>query len=275
MEQSDNNEQQTPRRNLAFKNTGTAYPSDATSRRSTHPLDRRILLCSLVYCGSLHPVVFETTLYSFNKLQVGLCYLPGAAGVITSIYISGRVIDHNYRILASRQSQQPSDPGHQEKSTITATASARSDKPHDITHFLIERARSRFCLPLTMASLAFSIGYGWTIPAGLHPAVPLVFQFCMGFLCTWILSMFNALLVDVFPEAPITAATAGNLVRCGFSAAAVALLDPLTRATNQGWFFTLMGLLSGVFGLIAIPILNRHGMQWRQRQGRLKDAATN
>lgn len=274
LKQVDNNEQQTARRKLAFRNPIQPillmrYPDTA-------------LILWIV--GSFYalwytvqasiPVVFETTPYHFNALQVGLCYLPGAAGVIVCMFITGRVMDHNYRVVASRQSQQSSNPEDQEKSKPTAIPSTRTDKLHDITYFPIEHARSRFCLLLSMASLAFSIGYGWSIHAKLHPAVPLVFQFFMGFLCTWILNVFNTLLVDIFPKAPSTAATAGNLVRCGFSAAAVAALDPLTRATNRGWFFTIIGLLSGVFGLAAIATLNRYGMRWRQRRDMRKHAAT-
>ncbi|KAK5125708.1 hypothetical protein LTR85_011982 [Meristemomyces frigidus] len=269
----DSEEQHSPTRKLAFKSPMQAvflirYPDTA-------------LILWVV--GSFYalwytvqasiPVVFAATPYLFDELQIGLCYLPGAAGVIACMYITGRVMDHNYRIAASRQSQQSPGPEQQEKSTVTAVLRAQTTKHHEMDLFPIERARSRFCLALSVASLAFSVGYGWSIHAQLHPAVPLIFQFCMGFLCTWILSMFNTLLVDILPEAPSTAATAGNLARCGFSAAALAVLKPLTRVTNRGWFFTIMGGLSGALGLIAIAVLNRYGMRWRQKRARRKDAA--
>ncbi len=93
----------------------------------------------------------------------------------------------------------------------------------------------------------------------------------MGFLATWILNMFNALLVDGFPETPAAAATAGNLVRCGFSAAAIAVLQPLTQRIGQGWFFTAMGILSGAGGLLAAWVLNQNAMKWRCQRRKKKD----
>lgn len=219
------------------------------------------------------PVVFKATPYNFNQLQTGLSYLPGAAGVIGCMYLTGRVMDYNYRVLANRQSHREMELGQREKTTFNSTPNVEAEHIHDVKNFPIERARSRFCLPLSLASLAFTIGYGWSIHAKLHPAVPLIIQCCMGFLCTWLCNVFNALLVDIFPEAPSTAATAGNLVRCGLSAAAVAVLDPLTQATSRGWFFTIMGIASGGVGLAAITTLNHYGMNWRQRRQIQRDAA--
>ncbi len=83
-------------------------------------------------------------------------------------------------------------------------------------------------------------------------AVPLTFQFFMGFLGTCILNCFNALLVDGFPKMPSTAATAGNMIRCAMSAGAVAAMQPLFGAIGRGWFFTLAGILSGVGGIAAV-----------------------
>jgi hypothetical protein len=132
--------------------------------------------------------------------------------------------------------------------------------------FPIEQARSRFCQPLLLLSIACTIGYGWSIHTRTHVSVPLILQFFIGFLATWILNVFNALLVDVYPDTPSAAATAGNLWRCGMSAGAVATIDPLYKAIGIGWFFTIAGILSGGFGILAVWVLNERGMAWRNKR---------
>jgi len=42
------------------------------------------------------------------------------------------------------------------------------------------------------------------------------------------------------------------------------LLQPLVDVMGKGWFFSLLGLLSGVGGLTAQAALRRWGMEWRK-----------
>ena len=193
------------------------------------------------------PATYGRHPYNFDELQIGLAYLPGAAGVIICMYLTGKAMDYNYRLVAKRMGL-----------TVDTV------KGDDITNFPIERARTRGCLWLLLVSLAMTVSYGWAIQETVPVAVPLIFQFFMGFLATWILNCLNALLVDGFPDMPSTAATAGNIVRCAMSAGAVAAMQPLFDAIGKGWFFTLMGVLSGVGGIIAVYALNAKGMSWRQ-----------
>ncbi|OQU95509.1 hypothetical protein CLAIMM_01698 [Cladophialophora immunda] len=48
---------------------------------------------SIPYTYGRHP-------YNFNELQIGLAYLPGSAGVIFCMYITGKAMDHNHRLVA-------------------------------------------------------------------------------------------------------------------------------------------------------------------------------
>jgi MFS family permease len=187
--------------------------------------------------------------YNFDELQIGLAYLPGSAGVIICMYLTGRAMDYNYRVVA--------------KQVGIEVDRVRGD---DLAHFPIERARGRGCIWLLLASLAITVGYGWAIEEHVHVAVPLTFQFIMGFLCTWVLNCFNALLVDGFPRMPSSAATAGNMIRCAMSAGAVAAMEPLFGAIGKGWFFTLAGILTGVGGMAAVWALSRRGMTWRSKR---------
>jgi len=213
------------------------------------------------------PLTFRAEPYRFNELQIGLAYLPGALGVVLCMYLTGKAMDHNYRVLAARQRSSDYGAGNSDSTdTEQATHQHQQNKDIPIDEFPIERARSRFTPPLLLLSLIATVGYGWALHTRVHAAVGLVLQFLMGFLATWILNMFNALLVDGFPEAPAAAATAGNLVRCGFSAGAVAALQPLTQKIGQGWFFTMVGILSGAAGLVATCVLNEKGMGWRRKR---------
>ncbi|KIX99886.1 uncharacterized protein Z520_04522 [Fonsecaea multimorphosa CBS 102226] len=187
--------------------------------------------------------------YNFDELQIGLAYLPGSAGVVVCMYITGKAMDYNYRLVA--------------RQTGLEVDKVKGD---DLAKFPIERARARGCIWLLLASLGITIGYGWAIEEHVHVAVPLMFQAVMGFLSTWIVNCFNALLVDGYPKMPSTAATAGNLIRCAMSAAAVAAMQPLFDAMGRGWFFTLAGVLSGVGGAAAVSALNSKGMAWRSRR---------
>ncbi|EED16919.1 hypothetical protein TSTA_019800 [Talaromyces stipitatus ATCC 10500] len=74
---------------------------------------------------------------------------------------------------------------------------------------------------------------------------------------------FNALLVDLFPSNPGTAAEASNITRCVLSAVAVAIMQPLVDAMGIGWFFSLLALISGGGGLAANFAITRFGTIWR------------
>ena len=78
--------------------------------------------------------------------------------------------------------------------------------------------------------------------------------------------MLTAILIlflSVFPETPGTASTANNMCRCILSAVAVAIMQPLIDVMGKGWFFTLLGVLTGAIGLLFDLALRRWGMQCR------------
>lgn len=76
----------------------------------------------------------------------------------------------------------------------------------------------------------------------------------------------QGLLVDTFPRRPGTAAAANNVTRCILSAAAVIALQPLSEAIGHSGLFTLIALIDGGTGLVAIWALQRRGSAWRQRR---------
>ena len=195
------------------------------------------------------PLVFGP-IYGWDGLSTGLSYLPGGFGVIAGGFVSGRLMDRNYKVVAR-------------KSGLVVDRVAGDD----VADFPVELARSRGSVIHFAILLCTLVGYGWSIGKAAHPSIALILQFIIGAECTLIHQTFNALLVDVFPDKPSTAAAAGNITRCGLSAAAVACIQPLVKALGYGWFFTLVGLTSATTGVMAIVTLGTRGHGWRNRRG--------
>lgn len=198
------------------------------------------------------PTLFSSEPYRLTSLQIGLAYLSIGVGVALGGYINGQTLDYNYAVTARKIGF-----------TINSTSG------DDLSDFPIERARTRFSviyLPLHAALLS---GYGWIAEnrSHLHVAVPLVFQFWLGFLETCIVQTFNTLLVDIFPSKPSTASAAGNITRCALSAAGVAVVEPLIKAIGWGRVFTIAGVVSGAVGGLAVVGLGIWGSKWRKRRG--------
>lgn len=205
------------------------------------------------YCvQATMPVLFNSAPYHLSSLQVGLTYLSIGVGVALGGYINGQTLDHNYRLVA-------------EKIGFTIN-SISGDNLED---FPIEQARTRFAVLYIPLQAALLCGYGWIAGnrSRLHLAVPLVFQFWLGFLQTCIVQTFNTLLVDIFPKKPSTASAAGNITRCAMSAAGVAVMEPLMKSVGWGGVFTILGVASGAMGGLAVVGLRCWGSDWRKRRG--------
>lgn len=131
---------------------------------------------------------------------------------------------------------------------------------------LISRLRSQGPEAALLGSTATMAGYGWALHQHAHPAVILVLQFMQGFWGTFFYTTYSALLVDSFPQSPSTAAATTSVTRCAMAATGVAILQPLMDATGRGWYFTALGLWSGIFCSAAILLLRWRGMRWREER---------
>ncbi|KAL4751311.1 major facilitator superfamily domain-containing protein [Aspergillus terricola var. indicus] len=190
------------------------------------------------------PSIYGKDIYGYNDLVVGLCYLPGGLGVILGGLVAGRLMDWNYKHIALQHEGEPR------------------------TFFPYETARSRGSYTILALSTFLLIGYGWAVEHHVHPSIPLILQLLIGAKCTVILQTFSALLVDIFPGRPGTAAAANNITRCALSAAAIAALEPLSEAVGRAWLFTMLALVGGGVGLVAVWMLRRWGGAWRVRRER-------
>ncbi|AEO68576.1 uncharacterized protein THITE_2118143 [Thermothielavioides terrestris NRRL 8126] len=194
--------------------------------------------------------VFSQT-YRFNPLEVGSCFLAGGAGIIAGGFVASQLMDRNYKHVAQQ-----------------AGFTIDRNRGDDVASFLIEHARSRWSVTIIVMSMCFVVGYGWVVEQRVHPAVPLLFQAYLGCKCTTLHQTYSALIVDIFPDKPGTAAAANNITRCTLAAAAVAIIDPLVRALGYGWVFTLLGVFDAVSCMLAVVVLRRWGRTWRDNRGR-------
>lgn len=201
------------------------------------------------YCVQTSIPSIYKDIYGFNELEIGLSYLPGGFGTVLGGYANGKLMDSNYKVTARKA-------GH----TIEKVSG------DDLDEFPIEKARARgswYFLAVYICGLA---GYGWSVVPHVHASVPLILQFVLAALCTYFQQTFNALLVDIFPASPGTAAASSTITRCALSAVAVAVLQPLQSIMGRGWFFVLLAALSGGGGLATNWAINARGMQWRQHR---------
>ncbi|MCJ1244024.1 hypothetical protein MMC30_001221 [Trapelia coarctata] len=201
---------------------------------------------AVYYCVQTSIPSIYKDIYQYNEFEIGLSYLTGGAGVVLGGIANGRLMDYNYKVTAKRI-------GH----TVDKVSG------DDMNHFPIERARARGSWVLLGVYICALAGYGWAVQTRAHQSIPLILQFVLGALCTCFQQTFNALLVDIFPGSPSTAAASGNITRCTLSAVAVAIMQPLVDVMGRGWFFTLLTLVSGVGGLATVWAIQTRGMKWR------------
>ncbi|KAL8915767.1 MAG: hypothetical protein Q9172_006678 [Xanthocarpia lactea] len=206
------------------------------------------------YCvqASIPPIYRD--IYGFNEFHIGLAYLTGGFGTVLGGYANGKLMDWNYRVTARQI-------GH----TVDKVSG------DNLNHFPIEKARARgfwYILGVYIGALA---GYGWAIEFHAHESVPLILQFVLAAICTAFQQTFNALLVDIFPASPSTAAASGNVTRCALSALAVAILQPMVEGMGRGWYFTLLSILSGGRAIIANCLINTRGMTRRHQRLKINE----
>lgn len=188
-------------------------------------------------------------IYHFNELQIGLAYLPRGAGIIFGGYVNGKMMDRNYRTTAEEI-----------RHTIDR------ERGDDLRHFPIERARTKGSWYLLVILTGVVIGYGWALEQRSHVSIPLLLQFIQGFLGTSIYTIFNTLLVDVFPESPSTAAAAASISRCALAASGVAAVQPLIGILGRGWYFTALAVVTGGIGSVVVWMVRGWGAKWRRER---------
>ncbi|KAJ5096681.1 major facilitator superfamily transporter [Penicillium angulare] len=184
--------------------------------------------------------------YSYNSIQVGLCYIPIGAGPLLIRPFVGRIMDANFRRHARR-------------------LGVKIDKEiqHNIDDFPIERVRLEISLAFIYFACITIIPYGWVI--GMEqPPLPaiLVLLFFMGLSVSAAFQPLSALVIDINTKSSAAASAANNLVRCLLGAGGVAIVNPLFDALGRGWTATLIALVWGLMSFCWWAVI-KWGPRWR------------
>ena len=193
------------------------------------------------------PYLFQQT-YSFDDLQIGLCFIPFGIGCFFAPILNGRLLDWNFRRVA-RQMGIPVDRKRQ----------------NNLKDFPIEKTRVQVAYPLLYTGIATILCYGWVMEVGTSLAAPLVLQFIMGLALTGAYQCMSVLLVDLYPLSPSTATASNNLVRCLIGAGGTAVIIQMIEGMGRGWCFTF---IAGVC-FVASPmmwVLSKWGPGWREER---------
>lgn len=186
--------------------------------------------------------------YSFNDLQVGLCYMPYAVGSVIGSILSGRLLNWNYARVAR---------------SIGVTPDKK--KGEDLRKFPIERARLDLMWPSTFVAIATTIIWGWVVTAKTNLAVPLIVLFISGMGVAGPMSILTTLLVDLYPMSPGRVASSFNLTRATFSATGTAVVQYIIDAWGYGFTYMFLGLLV-LAATPAILVVRKWGPKWREER---------
>ncbi|KAF3479727.1 uncharacterized protein GIQ15_06703 [Arthroderma uncinatum] len=187
-------------------------------------------------------------IYGFNEFQVGLCFLPSAAGGVAASFSMGHLLDWKFKRIATSLGL-PVD----------------RKRAQNIKEFPIERARITVLFPFLYAGMAAMIGYGWALDRKVMLAGPLILQFVAGFCMAGAFTSTSTLLVDLYPSNPSAVTAASNLTRCMLGAAATASFSPMIERIGVGWCFTVwclvtVGMTPGLWAVV------RWGPGWREER---------
>ncbi|KAL1634123.1 hypothetical protein SLS56_002426 [Neofusicoccum ribis] len=205
------------------------------------------------------PSLFQS-LYHIDDLLLGLAFLPNGAGCVLGSYGAGLLMDFDYKRTVAEHRR-----AHAALPDAEPSSSSSSPAPES---FSIERARLRSA-PWFAAAFALAVAaYGFALGGGGIDRA-LVLQFAASASAAALFAVNAALAIDLWPRAGASAAAAGNLVRCSFGAAGVAVVEPLVRALSPRWaFVVLAGVAAAAGGLLWVEM--RWGVGWRrEREGRV------
>lgn len=213
-----------------------------------------VILCNtFFYCGFMSimssiPSLLEQK-FNYNALQIGLCYIPFAAGSFAARWTVGTLADWNFR-------------RHGRKAGIEIK---RNQQTRDqLRQIPLEKVRLQLTLPLVYLSCIFLLGYTWIMNYDVHIAGPLVMLFFLGNTVVGVNSTLAALLIDLHAYRPATAIAGMNMYKFLVGAGAVAAVLPLIKAIGIGFVGTI---IAGVW-LLASPglwMIYFHGHAWRKK----------
>jgi multidrug resistance protein len=235
----------------------TATPTEDTTassspkpRKSVNPFPLFTypdVLVLLSFTGVVYAVNYTITatisssfsiLYpSLSETALGLCYLPTGAGMIMGSTMTGKMLDWQYTRIKAK------------------TGDA----------FTIEYARLRLMPVYLGIFVACVLGWGWSLHARTHIAVPLLIGVVLGWTSMGILNTTMTLNIDILQTRSSGATACTNLVRCSLAAVLVSIIERMENSMGVGWTYTFWaGVCASLLPLMVLEI--RMGPKWRKRR---------
>jgi MFS family permease len=143
--------------------------------------------------------------FNLNDLQVGLVFLPNGAGCVAGSYLTGYLMDHDYRTV-ERQYRQA-------KGISVDTTLIKKE----LIDFPIEKSRLRNIWWIIVIFVLTVALYGFSLPLNII-ATSLILQFFIAYTATAVFSLNSALVIDLYSGASASATAVNNFIRCCGSA---------------------------------------------------------
>ncbi|KAF7957666.1 hypothetical protein EAE96_003239 [Botrytis aclada] len=195
--------------------------------------------------------------FDLNNLELGLIFLPNGAGCISGSYLTGYLMDYNYKVVESR---------YREQHNIPADVPI---KANGLLDFPIEVARMRHVWWIVIVFVITTGLYGYSLSLEII-ALPLVLQFFIAYTATAVFSSNSALIIDLYPGKSASATAVNNLIRCLLGAAGVAVVQLIIDALGSGVTYLIFAGVT--FACSPLLMLEwYYGGRWRvERAEKLK-----
>ncbi|RDL32686.1 uncharacterized protein BP5553_09142 [Venustampulla echinocandica] len=187
--------------------------------------------------------------FHLNDLQVGLAFLPNGAGCVAGSYLTGYLMDYDYRIVEGQYRKAKGIPDDVKLNKKT------------LVDFPIEKSRLRNIWWIVLVFILTTAFYGFSLSVN-QIAVPLVLQFFIAYSATAVFSLNSALVIDLYPGASASATAVNNLMRCSIGAIGVASVELIIESIGAGPTFLMFSFVTaGLSPMLAIEWF--YGEGWR------------
>jgi MFS family permease len=192
--------------------------------------------------------------FHLNDLQVGLAFLPNGAGCVAGSYLTGYLMDYDYRVIEAQYRTSKNIPKDMELNK------------KDLVDFPIEKSRLRNIWWIVLIFIAATAGYGFSFNLNLI-AIPLIFQFFIAYTATAVFSLNSALVIDLYPGASASATAVNNLMRCSVGAIGVAVVQIVINEVGAGLSFLAFAVVTAVASpLLVLEWVYGESWRWERRE---------
>ncbi|KAH9204542.1 major facilitator superfamily domain-containing protein [Leptodontidium sp. 2 PMI_412] len=175
--------------------------------------------------------------FHLNDLQIGLAFLPNGAGCVAGSYLTGSLMDHDYRVIES-----------QYRTSKNIPEDTKLNKK-DLVDFPIEKSRLRNIWWIVSIFIVATAGYGFSLNLNLI-ALPLILQFVIAYTATAVFSLNTS----------ASATAVNNLMRCSIV---------INRVGAGVAFLVFAVVTAGACPLLVVEWFYGEGWRWERRE-RLK-----